>query len=216
MRNQELLAGEKYTQFSSVQWVNRRKELKGFWDRWQSEYLATLSLDSKWVKGHSSVIKPGDVVTIKPETLGKNQWRIARVMEVYKNRDGLTTTATVKLPNGAVLKRTLRQLALLEASFKDLGKLDTVMEERPVISTPQDSTSGDTSQSGHSGSTVGDGPEVGFVGEQKADAEYPEVEGVTPSAPEPAISEPPLRPQGDGGETGKAGPKRPRLLLQDG
>ena len=56
-------------------------------------------------------------------------------MEVHKNLDGLITTATIKLPNGSVLKRTLRQLALLEASFEDLGKLDKVTEEWPVIST---------------------------------------------------------------------------------
>ena len=55
------------------QWVKRKQELKSFWDRWQSEYLATLSVDYKWAKGQSSMIKPGDVVTLKPETLGKNQ-----------------------------------------------------------------------------------------------------------------------------------------------
>ena len=177
------------------QWVRRKKELKSFWDKWQSEYLATLSVDSKWVKGHSSVIKPGDVVTLKPETLGKNQWRIARVMEVHKNLDGLITTATVKLPNGTVLKRTLRQLALLEVSFEDLGKLDQVSYERPVISTSQDTVPGVTSQSGPSGITVGDGPGADVVGEQKADTIAVE-EGVTPSSSEPAASRSSPEPRG--------------------
>ena len=172
------------------QWVRRKQELKSFWDRWQSEYLATLSVDSKWAKGHSSMIKPGDVVTLKPETLGKNQWRIARVMEVHKNLDGLITTATVKLPNGTVLKRTLRQLALLEASFEDLGKLDQVTEERPVISKSQDAVLGDTSRPVPSGVPGRFGPETHVVGEQKADAEYPGEERVTLSTPESATPGP--------------------------
>ena len=172
------------------QWIKRKRELKCFWDRWQSEYLATLSVDSKWAKGHSSVIKPGDVVTLKPETLGKNQWRIARVTEVHKNLDGLITTATVKLPNGTVLKRTLRQLALLEASFEDLGKLDQVTEERPVISKSQDAVLGDTSRPVPSGVPGRFGPETHVVGEQKADAEYPGEERVTLSTPESATPGP--------------------------
>ena len=77
------------------------------------------------------MIKAGDVVTLKPENLGKNQWRIARIMEAHNNQDGLMTSATVKLPNGTVLKRTIRQIALLEASFEDPRNLDQVMEERP-------------------------------------------------------------------------------------
>ena len=186
------------------QWISRRRELQGFWDRWQSEYLATLSVDSKWVKGHSSVIKPGDVVTIKPETLGKNQWRIARVMEVHKNRDGLMTTATVKLPNGTVLQRTLRQLALLEASFEDLGKLDRVMDERPVTGPSQDTESGATSQSGPSGITVGDDLGADVVGEPVTHAEYPGEVGVTPSAPVPVTSDTSQKPHGqEGTEEGK-------------
>ena len=191
------------------QWVKRKQELKSFWDKWQSEYLATLSVDNKWVKGHSSTIKPGDVVTLKPETLGKNQWRIARVVEVHKNLDGLITTATVKLPNGTVLKRTLRQLALLEASYEDLGKLDKVMDERPVISTSQDDVLGDTIRPNPSGLASGDGPDAIVVGEQKADAKYPGETDVTAATPEPATSVPP-QDLCDGKETGERREKRAR------
>ena len=191
------------------QWISRRKELKGFWDRWQSEYLATLSVDNKWVKGQSSMIKPGDVVTIKPETLGKNQWRIARVMEVHKNQDGLVTTATVKMPNGTVLRRTLRQLALLEASFEDLGKPDRVVIEKPVISTPQDTGPVDTSYAGPSGITERGGSGSDVVREQKAHAQYSGEEGVTPSTPVPATPDPPQEPRGHEG-TGERRGKRAR------
>ena len=130
-------------------------------------------------------------------------------MEVHKNQDGLITTATVKLPNGTVLKRTLRQLALLEASYEDLGKLDKVTEERPVISKSQDVVEGVTSRCGPSGVTGRDGSKTDVVGEQKADAKYPGEEVVTTSPPEPATPVPPQDPC-DGEEPGEARGKRAR------
>ena len=93
-------------------------------------------------------------------------------------------TATVKLPNRTVLKRTLRQIALLEASFEDPGNLDLVTEERPVISTSDDAVSGGTPRAVPIGFPVRCGSEADIVREQKAHAKYPGKEGVTPSNPE--------------------------------
>ena len=191
-------------------WSQRKETLRLFWDKWQKEYLATLSVDSKWAKGHSSVIKPGDVVIIKPETLGKNQWRIARVTEVHKNLDGLMTTATVRLPSGTVLKRTLRQLALLESSFEALEKTDAVMEERPVISTSQGDNP--TPSLGPSGVTSLRDVDDVSVREQKADAKYPEEKGATPSSSAPATltkSQDPLAQEETGMRKGKRARRDP-------
>jgi hypothetical protein len=116
-------------------WENRKAVMHHFWKRWQAEYLATLSIDNKWKEGKSSVIKSGDAVILKPETLEKGQWRIARVTEVHKNLDGVVTTASVRLPSGTVFKRTLRQIALLEPAAEELEHSKHVTEESPVLST---------------------------------------------------------------------------------
>ena len=81
---------------------------------------------------------PGDVANLLPVTLEKNQWRLARVMDVHKNLDGVVTTASVRLPSGTVYTRTLRQIALLEPSCVELEATDAVTEERAEPSSSQD------------------------------------------------------------------------------
>ena len=119
----------------SDMWIQRKKVLAHFWSKWQAEYLSTLSINKKWLHGDQTVIKPGDVVILRPETLEKGQWRLARVMDIHKNLDGIVTTASVKLPSGTIFSRTLRQIALLEPSCIRLDKMEAVSEE----STEQDS-----------------------------------------------------------------------------
>ena len=73
----------------------------------------------------------------KPETLEKNQWRIARITDLHRNLDGVPTTATVLLPSKAVLTRTLRQIALLEPAYLELGNPAVpVVEEAPELPLP--------------------------------------------------------------------------------
>ena len=117
-------------------WVVRKKVMNHFWTRWQADYLATLSIDKKWL-GDGSVLKAGDVVILRPETLEKNQWRMARVTEVHRDVDGELTTASVQLPSGTVFKRTLRQIALLEPAKELLDRREPVAAENPVTGMTQ-------------------------------------------------------------------------------
>ena len=119
----------------SDMWIQRKKILAHFWSRWQSDYLSTLSIDRKWLHDDHTMIKPGDVVILKPETLEKGQWRLARVMDVHKNLDGVVTTASVRLPSGVIFSRTLRQIALLETSYERLETTQAVTEESTMPST---------------------------------------------------------------------------------
>ena len=118
----------------SDMWVQRKKILAHFWSRWQADYLSTLSIDRKWLKSDNTVIQPGDVVILKPETLEKGQWRLARITAVHKNLDGIVTTASVRLPSGVTFSRTLRQIALLEPNCSRMETVPSVQEESPVPS----------------------------------------------------------------------------------
>ena len=51
--------------FDAQMWLKRKRTLNHFWDKWQADYLATLSIDKKWL-GDGTKIKPGDVVILKP------------------------------------------------------------------------------------------------------------------------------------------------------
>ena len=76
-------------------------------------------METKSKQDHQSV-KTGDVVLLKPDTLEKNQWRLARVDSVQRNPDGVVATATVRLPSGQFVKRSLRHMALLEADVAEV------------------------------------------------------------------------------------------------
>ena len=116
----------------SEMWLKRKRVLAHFWSKWQADYLSTLSVDKKWLHGDQTVIKPGDVVILRPETLEKGQWRLARIMDILKNLDGVVATASVRLPSGTVYSRALRQIALLEPSYSRLNKAEAVTEERTM------------------------------------------------------------------------------------
>ena len=79
-----------------------------------------------------------DIVILKPETLEKGQWRLARITDVHKNLDGVITTASVKLPSGTVFTRTLRQIALLESASSESKPTEAVTEEVTEPNSSQD------------------------------------------------------------------------------
>ena len=116
-------------------WIDRKSTILKFWQQWQKEYLASLSIDHKWAKGLTPCIKPGDVVILKPETQEKNQWKLARVIDTKLNKDGAIATVTVQVPNKAVYTRSIRQIALLEPSAE---KLDRAVMGPPSSVTPTD------------------------------------------------------------------------------
>ena len=122
----------------SEMWVLRKKALANFWSRWQADYLNTLSVDKKWLSGdQTTMLKTGDVVILKPETLEKGQWRLARIVDVHKNLDGVVTSALVKLPSGVVYSRSMRQIALLEPSISEMEHHDVLHEERSGDLSPE-------------------------------------------------------------------------------
>ena len=95
-------------------WLKRKRTLNNFWDKWQADYLTTLSIDKKWLVNDTK-IKPGDVVILKPESMGKNQWRLTRILNIHKTKDGEYDSASIQLPSGSVVSWSVKQLGTLRA-----------------------------------------------------------------------------------------------------
>ena len=51
-------------------------------------------IDNKWLDDDTK-IKPGDVVILKPEYMEKNQWRLARILNIHKTKDGEYDSASI-------------------------------------------------------------------------------------------------------------------------
>jgi hypothetical protein len=83
-----------------------------FWSRWQKEYLATLQPRSKNnIKKRNFVI--GDIVLLKENDLSRNDWPMAKVINVNCSNDGCVRSVNLLM------------------STRNLGN-ERVIKERPV------------------------------------------------------------------------------------
>ena len=85
--------------------------VRHFWQRWSTDYLASLSKYSKWHKP-SANLTVGDVVVLNEGGLIPTTWALGRVTEVFPGKDGLVRCVNVKTKCG-ILKRPVYKLALL-------------------------------------------------------------------------------------------------------
>ena len=85
-----------------------------FWNRWIREYLPMLQERKKWNEEVRNV-KNGDIVLLVDKDLPRGRWSIARVLEVYKGRDGLVRSAKVKTATSEYV-RPIVKMCLLECA----------------------------------------------------------------------------------------------------
>ncbi len=76
--------------------------LNHFWKRWQTEYLSCLrevhaNSSRKHKNNGDCPIAVGEIVIVRDDHLPRGQWKLGRVQDVLKGRDGLTRVATVKI-----------------------------------------------------------------------------------------------------------------------
>ena len=89
-----------------------------FWVRWKKEYLLSLQPRQKWQKKRRDS-KVNDIVLLQDDLAPRNEWKLARVTEVYPGLDS-----------------KVRKLRLLvsNTTFDKKGKptVKTVFLERPI------------------------------------------------------------------------------------
>ena len=97
-------------------WRQTQKLADIFWNQWLKNYIPLLQQSQKW---HSECrnIRPGDLVLhLEKDITPRRIYPKAIVKEVLKNSDGRVRRALIRLPDGKILLRDVRKLALLEAS----------------------------------------------------------------------------------------------------
>ncbi|KAI7792540.1 hypothetical protein IRJ41_018921, partial [Triplophysa rosa] len=89
-----------------------------FWTRWKKEYILNLQSRQKWYKNRRN-LKVNDIVLLQNELAPRNEWKLARIIEVYPGSDG-----------------RVRKLKLMvsDTTFDKKGKpiTKTVFLERPI------------------------------------------------------------------------------------
>ena len=88
-----------------------------FWRRWRQEFLMSLQNRVKWTNEKRN-FAVGDIVLVKDSDARRNQWPMARVIEVHPSDDGLVRSVKVKMASknneqGSSLDRPISKLVLL-------------------------------------------------------------------------------------------------------
>ena len=98
-----------------------------FWSRWKREYLLNLQQRQKWHKKCRNA-KIEDVVIVKDDTAPRNQWKLARVIDVYPGADGHVRKVKLLIGDSTLDskgKRTIRKPLHLE---RPIQKTVTLIE----------------------------------------------------------------------------------------
>ena len=103
-----------------------------FWARWRKEYMLTLQERQKWKRIRRDS-KVGDIVLIKDDDLvGRNQWQLAKVVEVYESADGHVHSAKLLVADSTLdckgkrtkpanfLERLVQKLVLLHKAEEEI------------------------------------------------------------------------------------------------
>ena len=122
----------------SNQLTKRMKHLSNvlnhFWNRWRSECLAELRETHSYTARRQSSTQPtsveiGDIVIVHDERLPRGLWKLGRIVDVMRGRDGQIRGATVKMASedghGALLRRPIQLLFPLEVKCQE-PSLETV------------------------------------------------------------------------------------------
>jgi len=96
-------------------WRKRQHTLNAFWKRWTHDYLLAQACRKKWY-APTEIDILNRVVIIKDDGLSRNQWKLGRVIETIKSKDGLIRTVVVKTKD-STLRRPVQRISLLENVF---------------------------------------------------------------------------------------------------
>ena len=99
-------------------WLKGIQHLDRFWRRWRDEYLLSLREQHRWEVKQNHPLKDkhpqvGDVVMLREE-LPRGTWKLAKIQQLHNSTDNQIRAATVQLPSGRRLIRSLADLAPLE------------------------------------------------------------------------------------------------------
>lgn len=96
-------------------WQYAQKLNKHIWQAWSKHYLLNLQQRYKW-KHTENNLELGNIVLIKDDNLGPNQWPMAKIVDVHQGKDNLTRVVTVQKSDRSQVKRPIQKLILLPTS----------------------------------------------------------------------------------------------------
>lgn len=88
-----------------------------FWRRWQREVVPEMQRRCKWFSRLPELTKVGSVVILQENGIPPLHWKIGIVTEIHRSGDNVIRSASIRLPGGSVVRRSVRQLCVLPAGM---------------------------------------------------------------------------------------------------
>ena len=94
--------------------IFRNQLVTKFWNKWLHSYLNSLQVLPKWRAKDSRVISTDQIVIIREDNTPKGKWKLARIIEVFRDNDGLVRRVTLRNSKGREISRPTNKIAILE------------------------------------------------------------------------------------------------------
>uniref|UniRef100_A0A1I7VTY7 DUF5641 domain-containing protein n=1 Tax=Loa loa TaxID=7209 RepID=A0A1I7VTY7_LOALO len=128
-------------------WNNTLKTLDVFWKVWRDEYLTSLR-----ERTQREVVSPrlvenrkpreNEIVLLTEPNIPRGIWKLAKIVSLKEGRDGSIRRATVQLPNGRQVERSVNQLCPMEG--KEIEVTDGPIASRTRKAQQQSTPAGNT------------------------------------------------------------------------
>lgn len=107
--------------YARKRWRRVQYLLEQFWSRWCKEYLTNVSLRQQWHTPRRNV-HVGDVVIVKEDSVPRNEWRLARVVETSADDVGFVRKVKLQMGRSKLGKKgeRLTQVSFLERPIQKL------------------------------------------------------------------------------------------------
>ncbi|XP_053395705.1 uncharacterized protein LOC128555912 [Mercenaria mercenaria] len=116
-------------------WKKGQRILNKFWQIWRDEYLLSLRerMQTRLKTNRiQSSVKPtvGDVVIVQ-DNCSRGSWKLAKIEELIKSRDGEIRACKIQLSSGNILNRPLNLLFPVETSHSTVNTQNDIIEKLP-------------------------------------------------------------------------------------
>lgn len=108
--------------YSRKRWRTVQHLANEFWSRWRKEYLQTLQQRQRWTKPRRN-LRVGDIVLLAEENLPRNKWRLARINDVYPDKDGLVRKAQLVVADHNATKTYPKLVLIVPNEEEDTGEV---------------------------------------------------------------------------------------------
>ncbi|XP_035206409.1 uncharacterized protein LOC118181389, partial [Stegodyphus dumicola] len=116
--------------------VYRQRVKQDLRKRFRTEYLGNLRQSSKSHENQKR-IQIGDIVLVSSDNVKKIEWALARVVELYRSKDGQVRIVKIKLKNREFLRPVLRLIPLEVTDKSDpfipVAEQDSIPNDRKTV-----------------------------------------------------------------------------------